>query len=552
MRRSPCAKLSTIVAILSCALALSVAAPVRAQSPAPPPVFPAVDSNGVDVATGAFNHSQTDVVIGQPGKGGLAYTRYYQSAPNAFWTHNHNGYITGYSPCSVVLGPMVKTFTSCTGTSNQGDGSTLTSDAYSYTYTDRDGTVAVFSKVSTTWIIGMGTPTAYLISVTKPDGEVTQYGYSFASVCYPDPYNCWVTYTFGRLSLVLNNFGNMLVFEFASTPDTGVPPNRITGINRTVEYCSGWNCSQSWPYATYTYNTYNTSGWYLASATNALGAATSYTYSGYKVTKVQFPDDANHSITIGYNASSRVSSINRGFGTWGYGYADASGQRTTTVTNPNSTARTYVSTISNGRINTVTNELSQTLSYQYDSNARETKVTLPEGNYTQYTYDSRGNITQMRQFENPGDARRHRHLCRVSQLLHKRADVQPADVDDRCPRVPNRLHPPDSPHGGVLTVTAPAPSGSSPVGSGTRPQTRFSYAQFQARYLQANNSTWTNGTAVWRLTGTSTCASSASCSGAAEETVSSTTYPGSARRTTCCRPPQRFGPVTAVSARRPR
>ena len=33
-------------------------------------------------------------------------------------------------------------------------------------------------------------------------------------------------------------------------------------------------------------------------------------------------------------------------------------------------------------------------------------------------------------------------------------------------------------HGGVLTITAPAPSGAAPVGSGPRSQTRFSYARY--------------------------------------------------------------------------
>lgn len=140
--------------ILFC-LAVIATAPVRAVI-APPPVFPAVDGLGVDVATGAFTSAQTDVVIGQPGAGGLAYTRHYQSAPNAFWTHNHNGYIYDVGGgCSVVIGTFTETFTvggGCTGgafTSQTPRGATLSyNGATTYTYTGSDGTVAVFTKPS--------------------------------------------------------------------------------------------------------------------------------------------------------------------------------------------------------------------------------------------------------------------------------------------------------------------------------------------------------------------------------------------------------------------
>lgn len=63
----------TVAGVLGLFL-ICLAAPSRAVV-APPPVFPAVDGLGVDVATGAFTSAQTDVVIGQPGAGGLAAIR---------------------------------------------------------------------------------------------------------------------------------------------------------------------------------------------------------------------------------------------------------------------------------------------------------------------------------------------------------------------------------------------------------------------------------------------------------------------------------------------
>ena len=78
------------------------------------------------------------------------------------------------------------------------------------------------------------------------------------------------------------------------------------------------------------------------------------------------------------HTSDKVSSIVLGSDTWPYSYADLSGQRTTTVTNPGSSSRTYKSTISNGRINEVTNESGQKISYLYDPAANWMSRAVPK------------------------------------------------------------------------------------------------------------------------------------------------------------------------------
>jgi RHS repeat-associated protein len=519
--------LRVCTAILGGVLTLIIAAPVHAQSQVPPPVFPAVDGNSVDVATGAFNYSQTDVAIGQPGSGRLAYTRYYQSAPSPNWTHNHIGYIAvNGTTCSVVIGASTETFTSsisgCTGTfsSNQAIGSSLSYTSGIYTYTTSDGTVAQFSVIGTNVTMLYGV-TIILNSITTPTGEVTSYYYDYDSICYPSPEYCYTEIYFGRLELVYNNFGYILWFDYPSHPVNMDHPNKVTGVNLAVEYCVPGYCLETWPYATYTYN----SNKHVTAATNALNNSTTYTYSGSSITEVQFPHHADHDINITY-ASGRVATINPGPGTWSYSYADASGERTTTVTNPDTTTRTYVSTIASGRIKTVTNELSQTLSYQYDAAGRQTRVTQPEGNYTQYTYDSRGNITQTRRVSKtqgtPADIVT--TATYPSSCTNQKTCNQPTSTTDARGYRTDYTY--NSTHGGVLTMTPPAPSGGTPVGSGARPQSRFTYAQFQARYQIASG--WTNGAQVWRLTATSACATAApACLGTYNETVTTLAYPGS-------------------------
>lgn len=78
----------------------------------------------------------------------------------------------------------------------------------------------------------------------------------------------------------------------------------------------------------------------------------------------------------------------------------------------------------------------------------------------------------------------------------------------------------------LLTVTAPAPIGSTPVGSGGRPKTSYTYTGHYARY-QTGPGIWTTSSAIYRLTTTAACATTTTCAGSANETLVITTYPGS-------------------------
>jgi RHS repeat-associated protein len=285
----------------------------------------------------------------------------------------------------------------------------------------------------------------------------------------------------------------------------------------TVGTCSGF--TESWPVATYA------GGWQPTSVTDSLSRATGYTYSSGRVTEVQFPDHADHDIAITYYTSGshtgRVSSVDRGFGTWSYAYSDASGIRTTTITDPASQATTIKSNLTTGRITEVTDPLSRTTTYDYDSNERLTKVTAPEGNYTQYTYDARGNVTETRQYDKAGTSYLSTSATFPGNCTYPATCNKPTATYDSLGFRTDYTY--NNTHGGVLTVTAPAPSGSAPTGSGTRPEARFSYAAFNA-YYKSSASTWQNGATVTLPTGTSACATSSSCTNGADETVISIAY----------------------------
>jgi YD repeat-containing protein len=530
------APLKRFAALLLCALTWFAASPALSQIPSPYPVFPSQDANGVDVATGDYYYSQTDVVIGDVSNGGLTFTRHYQSGQKVSSTHNHIGYLSSSgNTCSVVIGVSVTTFTGsnnngCYSTSwihQQQSGATLTQSSAGYSFVAADGTVAAFTKPSNGQIIPGA---AYLVSIKRPNGETINYGYEFSDpICY-DEYcsSGWASY--GRLWSVSNNLGYKLIIEYAGPPEQTQQPSRVTGINAAVESCVGWNCAHAWPYATYTYSSGNLGP---SSATNAAGQTTSFVYgqsapSGRLLTDIGLADQRH--IIIGYTSgygANKVTSVNRGYGAWAYSYSDTGTERTTTVSNPDNSTRLYKSILASGRISHVTDERSQTTEYSYDAAARQTKVKMPLGNAVEYTYDSRGNIIQTRVIPKSGATQAdliaeaaYPSSCSTQTQATCNKPVWTSDV--RGFRTDYTY---DAAHGGVLTITAPAPSGAPPIGTGTRPQTRFTYAQPPVNIK--NGSGWlTMAVPVWRLSSTSTCAASASCTGMAEETRTTWTYAG--------------------------
>lgn len=77
-------------------------------------------------------------------------------------------------------------------------------------------------------------------------------------------------------------------------------------------------------------------------------------------------------------------------------------------------------------------------------------------------------------------------------------------------------------NGMLLTETMPAPQT-----GGTRPQKRYLYGQFQARY-KTTTGALVNGALVTLLSQISECRTSASCAGSPDETITTLTYPSAA------------------------
>lgn len=229
----------------------------------------------------------------------------------------------------------------------------------------------------------------YASSIVYPDGEVISLTYQTA-------------YGFGRtqhrLTQKSSSLGYYLAFSYhSSDPNQGLwgslaqatlygagaPLGQLTygGANGTITDLAGrvFTCS---------------------SCNNSVGALVET--PGASVTLPSETTPAK--IVTPHSSALVVSAVTNDGVNWAYNYANL--QQATfpdykytsvTVAGPNGFNQTYAiqpkTQTSPNLITSVTDSIGRGTSYQYDGHFRPTRVTSPEGNYVQITYDNYGNIT---------------------------------------------------------------------------------------------------------------------------------------------------------------
>jgi RHS repeat-associated protein len=508
--------------LLLALLTSSIAGVAHAQSIPPPPTQASVDENGVDVISGAIYLSSPSISVGQPGAGGLAYQRTYDSDIQG-WRDNVTGTInvdTAGTTFTVTLLGVSEEFTLANGvfTSSEGRGGTLTLSGNIYTYTNASGVVALYDKG-----LAGAQPTqaneGRVTQMTLPSGERL----SFTYVTLADG----GSFTAQRLQSVTNNLGYQLAFEYQSNnaDATGIQLKRVVALNNAVDYCAPTanGCSgltQNWMRLDFGYGTG------FETVTDVLGRTMRYAITSGRITGVRWPSSATDNITIAYNSSDgNVVSVSNGTGTWNYTYQIAGSQLVTTVVDPASDVELYESNLSIGRVTQFQNGEGNVTRYNYDGEGRLTSIIDSLLNYRAFVYDARGNITLVREFANslggvPGGVIDVYSATYAAGCANPVTCNLPTSTTDAMGNVTNYTY--DATHGGVLTVTAPDPDGAGPL---VRPQTRYTYAQLSASYIQApGGSPTTAPSAVYRLTGVSACATTSSCANGADETKTTIAY----------------------------
>jgi RHS repeat-associated protein len=466
-----------------------------------------LDDNGVNPATGGQVNYMADVSIGPSGPGGL---RLIRGRGHGLAQSSMSFLISGNPSIQLYVSAGLKSITfDKVGSSfvpNDGSGATLIQNSSTqWTLTMEDGTIVVYNQQTThdSAYDGRGT------SVTYPTGELLTIAYTNASWCAN--IQCTATAYGTRLQGVASSIGYLLHYDYARDDPPELPGQAfnwkqleaVQAINTTIDPClpAALTCTttQSWPTVGYTT---------LGDVIDPSGNTWRYTDSTTQST-IRRPGSATDNIVYNIDIpTQRVTSVVRDGMTWNYSWSLAGTLLTMTRTDPLTHVLTVVSDTTVGLPKTITNELTpgQVTTHTYNSSGQRTKTTFPEGNYVQTTYDTRGNVTQVKRVAkvagSPPDI--------ITSATYPVSCSNPKSCNNPTTSTDARGNVTDytyNTNGDPLTVTSPAPA----VG-GIRPQIRYAYANVS-----------TPGGAISQLQSISQCqALAAPCAGTADETK--TTY----------------------------
>jgi RHS repeat-associated protein len=451
-----------------------------------PPVVSSTDANGVDLVTRKLSSAYTTISIGPDGPGGLSFSL---ATSNSALSTSYISVSASGAKYTVSVEGASETFTltgalgSGTFAPDQASGASLTYNlgTTQYTYTRRDGAVAVIGGSIST--------------LTYASGEVLTY--------YNDP-------TLGRRTAITSSLGYQLHFSYH--PTAGYLTN-VVAFNMADETCaptaSTCSLAGTWPSISW-----DTAGHVI----NSGDAVVQVQVVSPTQTKFVYP--TGKTVTYNKDVNDRVTTVTDGKGTWTYNYPSAyPGATLVFQSDYPSNPRTVSWNSTTGVIN-ADNPASvgpdSGFAYTYDGYNRITHVTFGASD-TQYTYDGRGNIIEVRRKSTtpgtPADivaTASYPSTCANPKTCNK-----PDYTIDAAGERTDFTY--DPTHGGMLTVTRP------PSVSTVRPQTRYSYTSVNANYRDGTGAV-ISGPAFYRISSVSQCLTTASCSGTADEVRTAFSY----------------------------
>ena len=513
-------------------LAFAAATPTYAQDIIKPPEsYNPTDERGVNLATGSLSISSAEISVGQAGQGGqggLNYSASYDSQARG-WRHSvwggvqrdpadPNAPLPGYTV--TVMGRSV-TFEKVGSAFAPVDGhGKLTLSGGIYTFTDLDGTVATFTQANKS-LYGHEANEGVIDLIVRPDGERISFTYEVVS---SGP-------TVQRHPKSVNSsLGYQLFFTYPNSDRLG--NWTVTAVNNGVDYCApaATSCTttQTWPSLTFARTAVNGS----YSVTDNLNRQMRFTVSSQGPSAIFRPTatGTTPSLSVSYaaGADNRVSSVSDGAGAWTYSIPvkpTQGGDRTSTVTDPNSQVTSYefrwqaldinrllpsLLAITNGD-----NERTQINQNGGGLNA----IIYPEGNAIVVNRNARGDVESIVRTDKAGTTSTSVTATYPTSCTNEILCGRPTAITDARGNVTDYSW--SATHGGLLSETLPT------APNGVRPQTRHSYAQFNAWYRTSAATTQVqNANAVWRRTRTSACATAAgaACVNGADEVYTATSY----------------------------
>lgn len=531
----------------------------------PPQVYPTQDANGVDLATGAFSYTLPTLSIGPVGAGGMelkgeAQTLYDAEGLSSTWRDNWAGMIVGQAIIGkkdldprylmvTIMGDTIvfrKTgpFTTNVFVPAQGDNASLTLSGSTYTLTLSDGTKAYYDK-------GLATRYPFVAdeglisSIVRANGEVINFYYEAA-----DPPPSGLILPPRRIMSINSSYGYQIKYLYASDNPSQSSWQRVSSIkmlNNKVESCAplAHVCSTAATWPSYTL-TSNGSEVYVTDSLSRQTRITVVPNVGMRIRKPGSTgaDDivaTGQTVGSGVNRAFRTTSVVIGGKTWAYAYgprpvtdpATSFYDYTVTATDPLSHSRVYTfrSYPDQGlrvtRIKEVKDALLHTKTFDYDPDTyRLNLVQEPEGNSVAYEYDERGNIKTVTKTPKPGlggavsMTATYPATCSDTAQgeTNFRVCNKPKTITDFRQKTTNITY--YSEHGGVNTITSPAPSAGA-----DRPETRTTYLPLSAYYKRDGATSVQAADAPIYVPATvSQCVAGAACTGGADELLEERIY----------------------------
>lgn len=469
----------------------------------PYPLYRNLDENGVDVVRGDFLMSLKEGSIGS-GQAELPLIRVAGIQSVHQWDQYTFTRTVNGTSATIRVGMPGGYYEEFTGTASgstfttvKANGAVLTGSNGNYTYTSPDGTKVRFVDLSNSWEIGFASN--FCSSLTQLSSCILAPKWVTAAngvrVTYEwDVYQVNNTYYDYRPTSVSNNLGYSITFGYQT--NTWVAPGGSWHIRSGADFRNTVVSPNVQASVAYAYP----SGTVL-NLTDMAGNVWEVTD-----TSIKRPGESTPYFSVTQSSGIVTSATNNAVTTT-YNRVVNGNTATLTKADPASQTTVITSDLTKGQPTSIKDPLNRTTSYTYDTSARLTKITQPEGNYVQYTLDGRGNATQTQQVAKPGSG-----LATITTSAVYPATCtntltcnKPTSTTDARGKVTDYTW--DSTHGGILTITRPAPT----TGA-VRPQTRYSYTSAGT------------GPTKYLLSGISECQTTASCTNGTDEVKTSVVF----------------------------
>lgn len=506
-------------------VALVAAGAAQAQSVPMPPEHYTLDPRGVDLVSGQYVIATTEVAIGDASTG-LSYGRLNYGG---LWTDTSIPVVECASlyECRVSTGNFTEAFSRSYPAGpyspKTNSGSVLTPDSSGLTYTRSGGEVWRFDEIAH---LGYYSP-IYIKYHIGSNGLRTDYNYYLSYECaeFDEFGTCLHYFPVARLQSYTNNAGYMIHYDYEGNTPGQIEfgrVERVVGINTAVDYCApdAVTCTttRTWPSVTYSFEP--VSEFYSTQVlTDQAGRQTRYTFIAGSIRHIDYPGGVTNEVEAFHDTEGFVTDVTDASGSWTYDYTYSGSNQTTVATGPLGQQLTAVSDLTIGRATSVKDALNNTWSYQYSA-GNLSRITAPEGDYTQLTYDARGNVTETRSVAKPGSGSIADIVTSATYPASCANPVTcnlPITTTDARGGVTDYVW--DSVHGGLTSVTEPAPA----TGA-ARPQTRIAYAAQTAQYKNSAGVITAAPTSVTLPVEVSACAIGTSCDGTAEEVLTTVVY----------------------------